>query len=282
MTRNAFTIDVEDWYQSLDFNIDTKNWGDYEDRIEQNIDTLLEILSENNVKATFFILGYIAKLHPEMVRKIRDEGHEIGSHGLCHRLVYNQTKTEFRADVREAKQIVEDITGDEVNIFRASCWSISKKTLWALNILEEEGFKCDSSIQPFRTKLSGIRGAPNSPYYPIVDNKKLSILEFPPQAMNCCGIMVPFAGGLYLRCISKSFIKYCLNRVNKKTSGLIYTHPWEIDVDQPRLPVMPVARFMHYFNLKSTLPKINFLLKEFDFTTLGEIIKENKYPNLKI
>ncbi|MFA6309051.1 MAG: XrtA system polysaccharide deacetylase [Clostridia bacterium] len=280
--QNAFTIDVEDWYQSMDFDIEVKKWGKYEDRIERNIDVLLEILSSNNVKATFFVLGYIAKFHPEMVRKIQKEGHEIGSHGYSHRLVYKQTKSLFREDIKKAKQIVEDITGNEVNLFRASCWSISKKTLWALNILEEEGFICDSSIQPFKTKLSGISGAPNFPYHPIVEGKKLDILEYPPMALNFCGIMMPFAGGLYLRCSPKSLLKFSLNRINRKIPGVIYTHPWELDLDQPRLSVLPITKFMHYYKINTTRGKIEYLLKEFDFTTLGSIIKGKDYPYSKI
>lgn len=282
MVQNALTIDVEDWYQTMDLNIDVKDWDNYEDRIERNIERLLELLEKNKVRATFFVLGYIAKAHPKMIRKIQLAGHEIGSHGFSHRLVYSQTRNLFRQDINISKKIIEDIIGQEVNIFRASSWSISKKTLWALEILEEEGFICDSSIQPFITPLSGINGAPNFPFHPVINNKKLNMLEFPPSVLNCGGIKVPFAGGLYLRTFPISFIKYALNKVNNKTTGLIYTHPWEIDVDQPRLSVPLHIKFTHYYNINTTINKIELLLKNFKFTTIGNIIKENNYPYSQI
>jgi polysaccharide deacetylase family protein (PEP-CTERM system associated) len=234
------------------------------------------------VKATFFVLGYIAEKHPELIKKLADKGHEIGSHGSFHKLVYKQTKEEFREDVKNSKKLLEDITGQQVTLFRASSWSISEDTLWALGILEEEGYKCDSSIQPFKTPLSGINGAPKMPYHPIIDGNGLGILEFPPTVMPLGKKAVPFCGGLYLRTLPIAFIKYALRKVNKTGPGLIYVHPWEVDMQQPRLEVPVHIKFTHYYNLKNTLNKLENLLNTFEFVPLGDIIKAWEYKALPV
>lgn len=280
--QNALTIDVEDWYQTMDFNFPLEKWGSYEDRIEYSLKKLIDLLGENNIKATFFVLGYIAKKHPKLIRKLAEEGHEVASHGSFHKLVYKETEEEFREDIKYARNTIEEIIGKEVVIFRASTWSISKNTLWALEILEDEGFICDSSIQPFQTQISGIKGAPINPYHPIIDGKKLKILEFPPTVLSFYKVKVPFCGGLYLRILPSRIVKYFLNQVNKERNGLIYIHPWEVDTNQPKLKVAPHIKLSHYYNLHSTMDKFSFLIKNFDFVPLGEIIRNNSFVSIKL
>ena len=266
----------------MDFNFPISRWEEFEDRIDYGLSIILETLEKFNTKATFFILGCVAKKQPHLIKKIAAMGHEIGSHGTWHRLVYKQKVEEFRDDVVYSKRILEDITGREVVLFRASSWSISENTLWALEVLEEEGFICDSSIQPFKTPLSGMNNVPTYPFHPIIGDKKLSILEFPPSVLRVGNWKIPFCGGLYLRVMPYRFIEKAIEIINKDREAMIYIHPWEFDLGQPRLKVPPHIKFTHYYNIKNNPLKLERLLKKFDFKTLGELIKENSYGSYKI
>lgn len=276
--KNAFTVDVEDWYQTLDFDFDISQWERFEDRVVKNTHTVLNLLERNNTKATFYVLGCIAKKHPELVKEIAAGGHEIGSHGMWHTMVTRQTREEFRADIKEAKQVLEDITGAEIGLYRSSSWSIQERTLWALEILEEEGYVCDSSIQPFRTPLSGMRKVLCEPFHPVVNGKTLKLVEFPPTVGKLGPMTFPFAGGLYLRVIPYFLIKRFLNKVNQLRPGMVYTHPWELDPQQPRLKVPLHIQGTHYYHLEKTEGKLEQLLKDYQFMPLGELIKNKEYP----
>lgn len=280
--KNILTIDVEDWYHTNDFNFPASQYHTYEDRIVENTIALLELLSKYKAKATFFVLGIVAKSHPGLVRSIKNGGHEIGSHGYCHTLVYNQEPKEFRQELVLTKRILEDITGSPVNLYRAPSWSISRTSLWALEILEEEGFICDSSVHPFENPLYGIEGAPYEPYYPIIKGKTLSILEYPPTIFKIGKYCLPYTGGLYLRMIPKTIILKTITRMNKKAPVMVYSHPWELDTTQPRLKVSPLIKFVHYYNLHKTEKKLEGILSSFQFIPLGEAIKEGSYPNLPL
>lgn len=279
---NALSVDVEDWYHTLDFNFPMETWGNYEDRIEHSLRILTALFDRYQVKATFFVLGAIAKKHPRLIAEIAAQGHEIGSHGSFHKLIYKQNEQEFREDIRSSKQTLEDITGKPVEIFRASTWSISKDTLWALRILQEEGFRYDSSIQPFQTYLSGMKHAPVSPFYPVIQGKKLDILEFPPTVYRLGKFTIPFAGGFYLRAMPLPLIKRFLQAVNKTRNGLIYIHPWEVDDGQPRLKVPPHVQLSHYYHIKENAGKIEQLLQCFSFMPIGELVKDNAYPSVAL
>ena len=280
--KNAFTIDVEDWYQTLDFNFDIKDWCNFEDRVENSTETILDLLEKHNTKATFFILGYIAKKHPTLVRKIVTKGHEIGSHGTWHKMVTLQTREEFKKNVLTSKKTIEDITGIGVQLYRSSSWSICQKTLWALEILNELGFICDSSIQPFKTPLSGMKNVSCDPFYPIINNKRLDLIEFPATVLKFWKFRIPFSGGFYLRLIPYSILSKSMKCVNKNRQGMIYVHPWETDVEQPRLKLPLHIRAIHYTNLNKTTFKLDKLLNEFEFVPLGELIKENNYISISL
>lgn len=270
--KNALTIDIEDWFQTHDLDYPAKKWASLESRIEYSTKLLLDNLELFKVRGTFFILGWVAQRFPSLIREIVKRGHEIGSHGGWHQKVTTQSKNEFRIDIVTSKIQLEDLTGQEIQLYRAPSWSVSLETLWALEILEEEGFLCDSSIQPFHTPLSGIKGAPVHPYYPVINNKKLNIIEFPPSVLSVGSLKVPFAGGLYFRLLPYAVIKQALKQVNKKHSAVIYFHPWEFDPGQPRLLVSPMVQLTHYYNLENNLEKTKTLLQEFNFIPLGQLL----------
>lgn len=279
---NALTVDIEDWYQTNEFNFSSDCWGSYEDRIQIGTGEILEILNKHDVKATFFILGCIAEKHPEIVRKIASCGHEIGSHGCLHRKVDSLTPEEFREDVLLSKKVLEDITGTSCNYFRAPSWTINEKNLWTLEILETEGFICDSSMQPFKTPLSGSGRLPYEPFYPVINGKKLRLLEFPSTTIGLGKMRIPFSGGFYLRAMPYLFVNIALRKVNKERAGMVYVHPWELDTEQPRIESAAYKRFVHYYNLSETSRKLNRLLSDFSFAPLGEIIRDKEYEYKEI
>lgn len=277
----ALTVDVEDWYQTHDFSFPPETWSSYEDRVEYSTKKLLDILEEANIRGTFFVLGCVAHKHPLLIREIRDRGHEIGSHGGWHRMVSSLSPEEFREDLVWSKKLLEGITGREIRIFRAPSWSISRETLWALEILEEEGFICDSSIQPFKTPLSGIKGAPVQPYHPVVNGRSLKLIEFPPTVLQLGWLRIPFSGGFYLRLFPRFLVKAAFKQVSRKSPGILYLHPWEFDPEQPRLKVSPLVSFVHYYNLENNHSKVKKLLRDFSFVPLGEILTEGSLKNLR-
>jgi len=193
--RNALTIDVEEIFQvhALSDVVKIENWDGFASSVESNTSIILEILSENDTKATFFCLGWIAREHGPLIRRICDDGHEIACHGYNHQVIYNQTPDAFRKDVAESKKIIEDITGKPVLGYRAPTYSITEKTLWALDIIDELGFAYDSSIFPVHHDNYGIPSAPRFPYR--IEGGNLA--EFPISTMKLGNINFPIAGGGY-------------------------------------------------------------------------------------
>jgi len=281
--KNALTIDVEDWYMTQDLNFPYATWGNYEDRIEYSTRLLIDMLAEFNIKATFFVLGCVAFKHPSLIQTIVQQGHELASHGYTHTMVSKMSKEEFRADLVRSKQVLEDRSGVCVNMFRAPTWSISENSLWALEVLEEEGFLYDSSIQPFKTHLSGMAQAPMDFYHPKVKDKTLCLLEMPPGVASFGSLRFPFAGGLYFRVLPYFAVKRLMAMVNEKRPAITYFHPWEVDPKQPRLAVNPLAKITHYYNLENNLVDIKRFLQDFQFVPIGKLIAEEmKYPVFQV
>ncbi|MFB9325190.1 DUF3473 domain-containing protein [Paenibacillus aurantiacus] len=279
---NALTVDVEDYYMTNGLNISPDQWHRYEDRVAQSTADVLELFAHHRARGTFFILGCVAQRHPSLVADIARGGHEIASHGGWHRLVTSQTLEEFRADIRFSKEVLEGITGRKVELYRAPSWSISPERYEALHILAEEGFRCDSSLQPFRTPLSGVAGAPRAPFRPQVNGRLTGLTEFPPSVAEVNGVTVPFSGGFYLRALPYGVVKWALKRVNRSRPGMIYLHPWELDLGQPRIPAPPHIRLVQYYGLAAMKPKLTRLLRDFAFAPLGELIREQTYPIHKL
>lgn len=271
---NALTVDVEDWYMTNGLDIDPAEWPKYEDRVAASTSVLLGLLDRYRARGTFFVLGCVAERHPELVKDIAARGHEIGSHGYWHRLVTRQTLDEFRQDVRLSKETLERIVSREVRFYRAPSWSIAPNRYEALRILAEEGFVCDSSLQPFRTPLSGVSGSPKAPFAPVLDGEALGLTEFPPTVAELAGASVPFSGGFYLRAMPYPFVRWALRQVNRTRPGMIYVHPWELDPEQPRVKTSMFVRTIQYYGLGGTSRKLERLLRDFRFRPLGEIVEE--------
>jgi len=274
---NAMTVDVEDYFHVQAFAgvVARTDWGRYPSRIEQNTLRLLEMFACRQVRGTFFVLGWVAEKFPGLVRAIRKAGHHVGCHGYAHRPIYEGSKLDFREDLRRAKQTIEDIAGIRVTSFRAPSYSITSKTLWAFEILGEEGFEFDSSVFPVIHDNYGIRNAPRFPYIKRLQCGR-EIREFPPSTLRLFGSNVPVAGGGYLRLFPYSLTAWAIHHLNKTECqpAMVYLHPWEIDPDQPRISASWLSRFRHYNNLDSTETKCQKLLDNFAWAPMEEVLSQ--------
>jgi polysaccharide deacetylase family protein (PEP-CTERM system associated) len=239
-------------------------------RVELNTDRILDMFGKHDVKATFFVLGCIAEKHPNLIRRIADEGHEVASHGYSHVRVINQNSEQFIKDVTTTKKILEDISGQEVKGYRAASYSINAKNLWALGALKETGHVYSSSIYPVKHDLYGM---PEAPRYPFIHNE-YKILEIPVTTIKLAGRNFPCGGGGYFRLLPYSLSRWALHHVNKldSLSGVFYFHPWEIDPEQPRIKGLSYkTRFRHYVNLNRMERKINQLLTDFTWGRMDDV-----------
>ena len=272
---NAMTVDVEDYYHVAAFSdvISPDEWDNYESRVENNTQVLLDMFSKYNVKATFFILGCVAEKHPELVRRIAKLGHEIACHGYSHQLIYNQDKETFIKETIKAKNILENIIQADVLGYRAASYSITKKSLWALDILAECGFIYDSSIFPVYHDRYGIPDAEDKPHE-LTTPSGHKLIEFPIATKSYLGHHLPVGGGGYFRIYPYSFSRMALRSINNKQSQpfIFYLHPWEVDPDQPRIPAKLLSRFRHYNNLKKCKPRLTRLLNDFEFSTAKNVL----------
>ena len=276
---NAMTIDVEDYFQVEAFasTIDRSDWETLPRRVEGNTERLLQILAESAVEATFFILGWVAERHPQLVRRVVAGGHEVASHGSGHLRVDRQSPEEFRDDVRRAKQVLEDLGGVPVRGYRAPTFSIGGGTKWAHAILAEEGYRYSSSVYPVKHDLYGTPEAPRTPFSPVP-----GMLEIPLISVRMLGVDMPVSGGGYFRLLPYPVTRGLLNyarRVNR-SPAVFYLHPWEIDPEQPRHKSAPwKSRFRHYLNLDRTEPRLRRLLRNFTWTRMDRLfLSDDKGP----
>ncbi len=276
LLRNALTVDVEDYFHVSAFAgaIKPEDWDSYESRIEQNTHRLLDIFDEHGVKATFFVLGWVAERYPALVRGIAARGHEAGCHGYGHELIYEQTPAQFRQDTIRAKRLLEDIVQTSVYGYRAASFSITKRSEWALDVVADAGFLYDSSIFPIRHDKYGFPGTPNRPYRLRTSNGS-PLLEFPLTTVQFLGFSLPVAGGGYFRLYPYAFTRWNLERINRQGRPFIfYIHPWEIDPDQPRVRASLLSTFRHYNNLDKSEVRLVRLLKDFQFGTLESVLAD--------
>jgi polysaccharide deacetylase family protein (PEP-CTERM system associated) len=273
---NAMTIDVEDYFHVSVFDglLARASWDTLESRVRANTARLLDILDEYAVRGTFFVLGWVAERFPELVREIASRRHEVASHGYAHRLVYDQTPAAFREDVRRAKSLIEEASGQRVLGYRAPSYSITPRSLWALDVLLEEGYRYDSSIFPIRHDRYGIPVSERQPY--AIDRPQGSLLEFPGSTTKVGPMNLPVAGGGYFRIFPYRYTRWGISRVNRleRRPVVFYLHPWEIDPDQPRLPAGRLGAFRHYRNLALTESRLRQLLRDFKFGTMEALLRE--------
>lgn len=276
---NALTIDVEDYFQVEAFaqTIGREQWETLPRRVAQNTNRLLDILAEEGSKATFFTLGWVAERHPELVRRIVGEGHELASHGSDHYRAYNQSPDEFRCDVRRSKDLLEDITGSVVRGYRAPTFSAGRRAPWVHEILADEGYCYSSSIYPIAHDLYGEPLAPRQPFRPLP-----SLIEIPMTTVRMLGRNWPSSGGGYFRLLPYALTRWGLKRARQELAvpSVFYIHPWEIDPDQPRQTEAPaLSRFRHYLNLSRTEERLRRLLKDFKWTRMDEAFAIENAPS---
>jgi polysaccharide deacetylase family protein (PEP-CTERM system associated) len=269
--RNAFTVDVEDYFHVEAFSgvIRQSEWEKYPPRVERNTHRLLDILDEFGVKGTFFVLGWVAERASGVLQRIVSDGHEIACHGYSHRPLNRMTPEEFRADLRQSKGILENITGHSVSGYRAPTFSITQDNQWALTVLAEEGFLYDSSVFPIHHDRYGWTSFPRT-----IVRWEGKINVFPISTLRVLGVNLPFSGGGYLRVLPYWLIRESFRRVNcrENNSVVLYVHPWEIDSAQPRVPIHGFSSFRHYVNIGSMEFKLRRLLDDFSFGRMDDVL----------
>ena len=268
---NALTIDVEDYFQVSAFapHIARSDWERRECRIERNVDRILAMLAEREIRATFFTLGWIAERYPQVVRAIVAQGHELASHGYGHQRVSDLTREEFEADIRRAKAILEDLSGAEVVGYRAPSFSIDASNLWALDSLAEAGYRYSSSIYPIRHDHYGMPDAPR-----FAHRVAAGLIEIPATTLRILNRNLPSSGGGYFRLLPYAASRWMLRRVNAVDgqAAVFYFHPWEIDVEQPRVDGIGVkTRFRHYVNISRMESRLQKLLSDFSWGRMDDL-----------
>lgn len=271
---HAMTVDVEDYFHVSAFYkvISQGDWDKWPSRVEENTLKLLDLFEQREIKCTFFVLGWVAERLPELIRKLSEQGHEIASHGYSHQLVYTQTPEVFREETKKSKDILEQITQKPILGYRAASYSITRKSLWALDILAELGFEWDSSIFPVHHDNYGVPGSPTQPYTIELENGS-KITEFPLTSAKVMGMSVPAAGGGYFRQYPYALSRWLFERasLNQTRPLIFYLHPWEIDPEQPRVPNASLkSKFRHYTNLHRCYGRLERMISDFNFGTIQQ------------
>jgi polysaccharide deacetylase family protein (PEP-CTERM system associated) len=271
----AFSVDVEDYFQveALRHLCPRETWDTLEDRTVASTQRILDLLAELDARGTFYVLGCVAKKHPALVKAICAAGHEIASHGFDHELIYNQTGAQFREDVRSARTLLQDLSGQEVIGYRAPSYTIVQRTLWALPILAEEGYRYDSSIFPIARRRYGMPKAPRWPHRIELESMAW-IVEFPLPTVRLGPVNLPATGGAYLRLLPEGFQRRAISgMLRREQPFVISVHPWELDPQQPRLPVGRRTKWTHYHNLGSAEHRLRTLLSWARFRPQREVLE---------
>jgi len=278
------SVDVEDYFmvEAFSGSVKPSTWDQWPSRVVNSTRRALDLFEKHAVKGTFFFVGWVARKFPELVRDVHARGHELACHSYWHRTVYSLTPEEFRQDTRAAVEAIEDAAGVRVSGYRAPSWSITKQSLWALDILAEEGFTYDSSIYPIHHDLYGVPGAQRFPYTHRLKNG-LSLPEFPPTTVRWLGQNLPAAGGGYLRILPMAYTHWVFRKFERDYDEkvVVYFHPWELDPEQPRIKEKLKSRFRHYTNLEGMEGKLDKLLGKYSFQCFRDLaIASNKAPSI--
>jgi polysaccharide deacetylase family protein (PEP-CTERM system associated) len=273
---NALSVDVEDYFQVEGFAdvVGRADWPTWPRRVVANTGALLDLFAQRGVHGTFFVLGWVADHEPGLVREIAAAGHEIACHGFEHQPIYRQTPLQFRADIRRARRGLEDLVGMRVEGYRAPSYSITRASLWAVEILVEEGFRYDSSIFPVHHDRYGIAKAERFPH--VLSTPAGDLVEFPPSTLRLPGprFNVPMAGGGYFRLFPYPLFRRAIRHINhvEHQPAIFLVHPWEIDPTQPRVAGTRLNRWRHRVNLRRTLPRLHRLLCDFRFAPVRDVL----------
>jgi len=272
---NALTVDVEDYFHASAFDrvVSRADWDSMESRVVANTHRLLHLFNANGVRGTFFVLGWVAERFPSLVKDIAAYGHELASHGYHHQLVYTLTADQFREDVHRAKHTIEQIAGAPVSGYRAPSFSIVKQSLWALDVLIDEGYTYDASIFPIRHDRYGIANAPRHAH--VIQRAAGSIVEVPSSTVRVGGSNYPIAGGGYLRLFPYAATKWGIAQVNKvdQQPVVVYVHPWEVDPGQPRLPASKTTQLRHHVGMATTIGKLERVVNDFAFAPVRDVLQ---------
>lgn len=273
--RNAMTVDVEDYFQVQAFAgcVSRDRWDHFEQRVQANTERLLALFAEAGAHATFFTLGWVAERYPALIRRIVASGHELASHGYDHTRADAQDAAAFAADVSRAKKVLEDAGNVPVSGYRAATFSIGRQNPWAFRVLAREGYTYSSSTYPVRHDLYGDPAAPRLPHRPEGGR----LWEFPMTTVRVLQQNMPCSGGGYFRLLPYAVFRLGLTRLNRTEgrSGIFYTHPWEIDPEQPRIPgAGRGARFRHYVNLSRTAGRLDRLLHDFAWDRMDRVFAD--------
>jgi polysaccharide deacetylase family protein (PEP-CTERM system associated) len=280
---NALTIDVEDYFQVSAFEntIDRSEWDSLEQRVNLNLNRILDLLEQHKTRATFFVLGWVAERYPESIRRLVGQGHELASHGYGHQRVSDLSRQEFRQDLDLSKKILENISGQRVRGYRAPSYSIGQKNIWALEVLAEAGYEYSSSIYPIRHDHYGYPDAPRF----VFREEKTGMIEIPITTVSLFNRLFPGGGGGFFRFYPYFVSRWLLDRVNRKDgqSGIFYFHPWEIDPAQPRQQgISAKTRFRHYVNLDKTESRLKSLLQDFRWGTVEQVFLDRSFPVVRL
>ncbi|MCC6965259.1 MAG: DUF3473 domain-containing protein [Nitrospira sp.] len=275
IVKHSLSFDVEEHFQVSAFEspMRRRHWEQFDSRVENNTEKLLGLLAQRGVHATFFVLGWVAERYPALVRSIASAGHEVASHGYAHELITAQTQIAFREDIRKAKGILESILQQPVLGYRAPSFSITKDTMWAVQILVEEGYAYDSSIFPVVHDRYGMPSA--IPHLHQLSTPAGLLWEVPPSTVKCFGVRLPVAGGGYFRLYPYPLLRALLRKLEGEGCPLVmYMHPWEFDPDQPRMEGSMVSRIRHYLNLHKTEARMRALLQDFSFQPIRHVFPQ--------
>jgi polysaccharide deacetylase family protein (PEP-CTERM system associated) len=271
--KHAISVDLEEYFHVSNFSnvIARRRWEALPSRLLDPTRRLLDLFDEKGARATFFVLGWVAERHASLVREIAARGHEIACHGYEHALVYELGPRRFRADIQRAVTAIEDASGHTPRGFRAPSFSIVRRSLWALDILAEEGFHYDSSIFPVRHPRYGIAEFPSGPTQLDLESG-LSIREFPMTTAPVLGWRLPVAGGGYLRFLPGPIFRWAFSRAARRGPTVLYVHPWELDPEQPQLRVGLKTRVNHYHNLHRTETRLRQLVGRIRFESIATVL----------
>lgn len=268
--KNVFSIDLEEWFcvYNLSQVIPYDQWSTCESRVEKSTLAILDLLSKHNVAGTFFVLGWVAERHPDLVREVERRGHEIASHGYSHRLITKMTSEEFRADLERSLEVLTKLASAPVRGFRAPSFSVTKKTWWSLEILRACGIRYDSSIFPIGFHPDyGVADAPLQAHA-VAEG----LWELPMSVAELMGKRLPCSGGGYFRQLPYAATRHLMKTCNAQGRPIMfYLHPWEVDPGQPRVALPLVKRVRHYNNLEKTLPRLEKMLNDFQFTSVRNL-----------